>query len=235
MTLSIDLDDGKQAFEDSVVAFLRTVDGLSDHELFGHSRCHGWLRLDVLTHVLGGWQEMLLGFVRQVGSAPTVDAASYWTAFEQDMADEDPIAVLMTQRRRSDAHPSPAGLRAQLRDVSEAVLHGARTMTDQPRLWQGHVFTAGDFLAIWAVEDAVHHLDLDVPRDTPPAAALSLCRRTIEALVGTTLPVAWSDVDAVLAGTGRIPVPPGGETTCRPAAGALVRRTSPTARTRGSG
>lgn len=215
MALSIGLDEGRHAFEDSVVAFLRTVDGLGEHELFGHSRCHGWLRLDVLTHVLGGWQEMLGGFVRQVVAAPTVDAASYWTAFADDMADEDPIVVLMAQRRRSDAHPSPGALRAQLRDVSEAVLHGTRTMTDQPRLWQRHVFTAGDFLAIWAVEDAVHHLDLDLDLDlpgaAPPPSALSLCRRTIEAIVDEPLPASWPDVDAVLAGTGRIPIPAGAE------------------------
>lgn len=154
---------------------------------------------------------MLGGCVHQVDTSPTVDAASYWTAFAHDMADENPIAVLMTQCRRSDAFASPAALRAQLHDVSTAVLHGTRTMTDRPRLWQGHVFTAGDFLAIWAVEDAVHHLDLDVSGDVPPPAALSLSRRTVEALVGEALPASWSDVDAVLAGTGRISVPAGGE------------------------
>ena len=211
MALSIALDEGKTAFEDSVVAFLRTVDGLNDHELFGHSRCHGWLRIDVLTHVLGGWQEVLLGFAQQVDATPTVDAASYWTAFAQDMADEDPIVVLMAQRRRSDAHPSPDALRGQLHIVSDAVLHGTRAMTDQPRLWDGQVFTAGDFLAVWAVEDAVHHLDLDVPGDVPPRSALTLSRRAIESLVGEALPATWSDVDAVLAGTGRIAVPAGGE------------------------
>src|SRR3954454_7200471 len=211
MALRIDLDEGKLAFEESVVAFLATIDRLTEHELFRQSRCHGWLRLDVLTHVLGGWQEMLGGFVHQVDTSPTVDAASYWTAFAQEMAEENPIGVLMAQRRRTDAYPSPAALRAQLHDVSAAVLHGTRTMTDQPRSWQGHVFTAGDFLAIWAVEDAVHHLDLDVPDDLPPEAALSLSRRTIEALLGQSMPAAWSDVDAVLAGTGRVAVPAGGE------------------------
>jgi hypothetical protein len=73
------------------------------------------------------------------------------------------------------------------------------------------VFTAGDFLVIWAVEDAVHHLDLDVPGEAPPASALSLCRQTIETLIGASLPADWSDLDATLAGTGRIPVPAGGE------------------------
>lgn len=211
MVLSIGLDEGKVAFEQSVSAFLAAVDRLSEHDLFASSRCHGWLRLDVLTHVLGGWQEMLGGFVQQVDTSPTVDAASYWTAFAEEIAAENPIAVLMAQRRRTDAHSSPAALVAQLHDVSTAVLHGTRSMTDQPRLWQGHVFTAGDFLTIWAVEDAVHHLDLHVAAESPPAAALSLSRRTIEALVAAPLPESWSDIDAVLAGTGRIPVPAGGE------------------------
>jgi hypothetical protein len=215
VALSIDLDEGKAAFSESVIAFLEAIDRLTEHELLAFSRCHGWLRLDVLTHVLGGWQEMLGGFVQQVDRAPTVDAASYWTAFGQDMADENPIAVLMAQRRRSDAHPSPAALRAQLHDVSAAVLHATRALTDAPRLWQGHVFTAGDFLAIWAVEDAVHHLDLNLDpalaEGRPPASGLSLTRRTIEALVGEALPASWTDIDAVLAGTGRIPVPTGGE------------------------
>jgi hypothetical protein len=211
VTLRIELEEGKHAFDESVVALLGTVDRLTDYELFAHSRCHGWLRLDVLTHVLGGWNEMLSGLAHQVDLEPTVDAASYWTAFAQDMSDEDPIAVLMAQRRRSDAFSSPAALRAQLRTVSAALLTGTRTMTDQPRLWDGQVFSAGDFLAVWAVEDAVHHLDLDVADDVPPASALSVSRRTIEALVGETVPPSWSDVDAVLAGTGRIPAPPGGE------------------------
>jgi hypothetical protein len=211
MALSIGLDEGKAAFEESVVAFLGTVDRLSDHELFDHSRCHGWLRLDVLTHVLGGWQEMLSGFAYQVDTQTTVDAASYWTAFAEDMADEDPIAVLLTQRRRSDAYASPAALRTQLHNVSAAVVQGTQMLTDQPRLWDRQVFTAGDFLAVWAVEDAVHHLDLDVPGEAPPASALSLCRRTIETLIGEPLPTVWSDVDAVLAGTGRSTVPVGEE------------------------
>ena len=211
MTLSIDLDEGKLAFEESVVGLIGAADRLTEHEMFGRSLCHGWLRLDVLTHVLGGWEEMLVGFVQQVDAAPTVDAASYWTAFAQEMAQEDPIAVLLAQRRRSDSHSSPAALLAQLHDVSAAVAHATRIMTDQPRRWQGQVFSAGDFLAIWAVEDAVHHLDLDLQGDVPPASALSLSRRTIETLVDGPLPPSWSDVDAVLAGTGRIPVPAGGE------------------------
>jgi hypothetical protein len=70
------------------------------------------------------------------------------------------------------------------------------------------VFAPGDYLAIWAVENAVHHLDLlsDAPA---PAEALALTRGTVEALLGEPLPESWSDEDAVLVGTGRMAVPTG--------------------------
>jgi hypothetical protein len=79
-------------------------------------------------------------------------------------------------------------------------------MPDRPHLWQGHVSTSGDFLAVWAVENVVHHLDLEVA-DPAPAGAMALARRTVEAIVGEGLPAAWPDEQAVLVGTGRLPVP----------------------------
>jgi hypothetical protein len=67
------------------------------------------------------------------------------------------------------------------------------------------VLATGDFLATWAVELAVHHLDLarelDLP--APDPAALRMSRDTVEALVGE-LPREWSDETAVLIGTGRV-------------------------------
>ncbi len=75
-------------------------------------------------------------------------------------------------------------------------------------LWQGHVFTAGDFLAIWAVEDVVHHLDLLSDEPAPPSA-LRLARRTVEALTDNLVPAGWTDRDATLIATGREPVPTG--------------------------
>lgn len=206
MSLTLDLADARAAFLDSVDAFVEAVAGLGEYELLGTSRCHGWTRLDVVTHVVAGWQEMLGGMVSQVPDAPTVDAASYWTAFDEQFGDEDPVQVLMAQRRRSGAYARPASARAHLQDLASAVRRGAGNLPDQRFSWQGHVFTAGDFLAVWAVEDVVHQLDLDLPGSIP-ARPLSLARRTVEALVNETLPETWSDLDAVLIGTGRLPVP----------------------------
>lgn len=206
MALTIALDEARPASEESVHRFLAAVDGFTEYELLGGSRCHGWTRLEVVTHVLGGWQEMLAGLVSPVDEKPTVDADSYWTAFEAQYGGVDPVEVLMSQRRRSTAYARPATACEQLADVGAALLRGIRSLPDHACLWQGHVFTAGDFLAVWAVEDVVHQLDLEseIP---PPGEGLALARATVEARVGQPLPPEWDDEQAVLVGTGRLPVP----------------------------
>lgn len=208
MALTIALDQARPACEESVHRFLAAVDGFTEYELLGASRCHGWARLEVVAHVLAGWQEMLAGLVSPVDQDATVDAESYWSAFEAQYADEDPIAVLMSQRRRSAVFARPASACEQLADVGAALLRGIRSLPDRTCLWQGHVFTAGDFLTVWAVEDVVHQLDLD--SEVPPQAeGLALARTTVEARIGQSLPADWDDERAVLIGTGRVPVPEG--------------------------
>ena len=186
MTLTVDLETGRTAFADSVRGFVDGAEAFGEWDLMGASRCHGWTRLDVVTHVVAGWQEMLHGFVSPVDGPPTVDAASYWPSFDEEYADPDPIVPLMAQRRRSATFLRPESARQQMRDVAEAVLRGAASCAEGHHLWQGHVFTAGDFLAIWAVEDAIHQLDLlgDVP---VPPTALDLARATVTELDGASL------------------------------------------------
>ncbi len=186
MALTVDLETGRAAFADSVTAFVEAVAAFDEWDLLGASRCHGWSRLDVAVHVTAGWQEMLHGFVSPCEGPPTVDAASYWPAFDEEYADPDPIVSLMAQRRRTAAFVRPESARAQMRDVADAVLRGAASCGEGHRLWQGHVFTAGDFLTIWAVEDAIHQLDL--LGDHPvPATALDLARATVAYLDGASL------------------------------------------------
>ena len=74
--------------------------------------------------------------------------------------------------------------------------------------FQGHVLTSGDLLASWAVENAVHHLDLLVEAPPPPTA-LGVVRRTAEALLDERLPAAWDDTTAALVATGRVAPPDG--------------------------
>ena len=209
MGLTVELEVGRQAFAQSVESFLRAVDGFDEHALLGASRCHGWTRLDVATHMVGGWQEMLGGLVSAVEAEPTVDAASYWPAFAEEYAG-DPIGTLMAQRRRTAVYSRPSGACEQLRDVGAMVLRGATGVVDGRYSWQGHVFTAGDYLTIWAVENAIHHLDL-LSDEPAPAGAMELSRATVDALAGP-LPDGWSTDQTVLIGTGRLPVPDGSGT-----------------------
>lgn len=206
MGLSVSLDDGRAACADSIDSFLRAVETFGEYELLDVSRCHGWSRLDVVTHVLAGWQEMLGGMVSPVDDEPSVDAASYWSAFATEYSTDDPVPALMSQRRRTSVYARPASATAQLRDVAAAVRRGVVSRDERRCLWQGHVFAAGDFLAIWAVEDVVHHLDL-LSDEPAPANALRLARLTIETLIAQPLPGVSDDKEAVLMGTGRLPLP----------------------------
>jgi hypothetical protein len=210
MSLTVDLPTGRTAFAESVTSFVRAVDAVDEWDLLGASRCHGWTRLDVLVHVLAGWQEMLGGMVSPVDDPPTVDAASYWTAFA-DLEAGDPLLTLMDQRRRTAAYSRPSGACEQLQDVAEAVLRGAASLPERNVAWQGQVFTPGDFLVIWAVEDVIHQLDLDLDEDHGaglPTTALDLGRATVEALAAP-FPDGWSAQDVVLVGTGRSAVSDG--------------------------
>ncbi|CAI9414898.1 maleylpyruvate isomerase N-terminal domain-containing protein [Nocardioides sp. T2.26MG-1] len=185
MALTVDLETGRTAFVESVHEFVAAVDDLDEWSLLGASRCHGWTRLEVLVHVVAGWQEMLGGLVSPVDGPSTVDAASYWPAFDEQDAG-DPLLELLAQRRRTTAYARPDSAREQMHDVAEAVVRGATGCADGHHLWQRHVFTAGDFLAVWAVEDVIHQLDLLGER--PPAPrALALARATLTELDGASL------------------------------------------------
>lgn len=206
MAFSVGIEDGRRAFAESIMGFQRAVDGFSEYELLGGTRCHGWTRLDALVHVLAGYQELLLGLVSEVDAEPTVDAASYWKAYAAQFGDEDPVQSLMAQRRRTAYYQRPEAARGHLREIGAAVLAGVERFGERPCTWQGHVFAPGDYLTAWAVEHVVHQLDL-LTDEPPPASALGLARATVEALVESPLPASWSDQDVVLIGAGRIPVP----------------------------
>ncbi|WP_298803684.1 maleylpyruvate isomerase N-terminal domain-containing protein [uncultured Pseudokineococcus sp.] len=206
MVLQVPVDVARPAFADSVSGLLAAVEGLDETALLGASRCHGWTRLDVVVHVLGGWQEVLGGLVSRTEEPPTVDAATYWLTFAAAAADEDPVAELMAQRRRTASYARPSSAVTHLRAVGAAVLRGA-AVADDRHVFQGDILATGDFLATWAVEHAVHHLDLLV-EEAPPSTALALARTTVEALAGGPLPTS-DDVEAVLVGAGRRPVPEG--------------------------
>ena len=203
--LRVGLDEARPALLGSVTGFVRAAGSVSEHDLLAVSRCHGWTRLDVVVHLLDGWRELLGGLARPAGpddGAPDVDAATYWTSWSDEHAGSDGVDALMWQRRRTAVYRRPALAVTELRDIAEVLGRAVMSLDDRPRSFQGHVLTAGDLCATWAVEIAVHHLDLLV-EGPPPSDALSLARRTFEAVAERTVPPGLSDIQTVLLLSGR--------------------------------
>jgi hypothetical protein len=135
-----------------------------------------------------------------------VDAASYWrTDPPSNDANTDPIDHIGFLHRFSSAYRRPRGAVAHLRTTAETVAAAVERMVPGRVRFQGHVLDTGDFLATWATELAVHHLDLDLGADAPgpDPEALRLARRTAEALAGSPID-GTDDVAATLRGWGRV-------------------------------
>jgi hypothetical protein len=151
---------------------------------------------------------MLLGLLDPTDDEPDRDAATYWTAFppQLDPATDDLDGARFV-RLLASAYRRPTSLVAHLRPTADGLVRAVRATAPGAVRFQGHVLGTGDFLATWAVELAVHHLDiareLDLPGPDPDA--LRMARQTVEALAGE-LPRSWSDETAVLVGTGRLPL-----------------------------
>jgi uncharacterized protein (TIGR03083 family) len=220
---AVSLARARAVLLEAMDAFVATASALDDRELMATSRCEGWRVADVVAHVHLGLQEMLLGLVSPTDDPPDTDAASYWLATPPPTdSGTDPIDAIRFVQRLAAAYTRPSGAVAHLRLTTDG-LRRAITATDVDAVaFQGHVLSTGDFLATWAVELAVHQLDLGQELDLPgpPASALALTRATLEALLDATLPTTWSDVDAVLVGTGRVPL----DAAQRVAAGDLADR-----------
>jgi hypothetical protein len=135
----------------------------------------------------------------------------------------DSVDGILWTRRTASAYRRPRGAVQHLRATADAVRTAVARMPDGPVAFQGHVLTSGDFLATWAVELAVHHLDLgrDLDVAPPTAESLRLARATVEALAGSPLPGAWSDRRCVLVGTGRATLTAEARAAAGPAGAAL--------------
>jgi hypothetical protein len=202
----VDHDAAASAFREQLATLLRVATNLDAHALLTASRCHGWTLADVLVHVHFGLQEMLLGALSTTNDAADTDAASYWREEPPDDAD----ALDQTQFARSvaAAYRPPTGLLRHVHITADTLDRAVTRLEAGTVRFQDHLLATGDFLATWAVELAVHHLDLGRELDLAPPdpAALRIARATVEALAGGALPASWSDETAVLAGTGRLPL-----------------------------
>jgi Mycothiol maleylpyruvate isomerase N-terminal domain len=189
----------------AIRALLAAADGLDDRALLEPSRCFGWNRLDTLVHVHLGLQEMLLGLVSPTDDEPDVDAASYWRTDPPGNDDStDALDQISYLHRLGSAYRRPIGAVGHLRVTAQTLADAVQRMPPGRVRFQGHVLETGDFLATWATEVAVHHLDLDLDADAPgpDPEALRLARQTAEALAGDPIEAA-DDVQATLRGWDR--------------------------------
>ncbi len=207
--LSVRYDTAETAFIGQLDRLVAAVGTASDRDLLAASRCRGWAAIDVVVHVRVGLQEMLGGVVAATDREPDRDAATYWSTYEPSERDGDDVDAILWTRRTASAYRRPRHALEHLRMAADAAALAVTGMTPGAVSFQGHVLAAGDFLATWAVELAVHHLDLgrDVAFGSPTTESLQLGRATVEALAGSALPAAWSDELCLLAGSGRTPPP----------------------------
>jgi Mycothiol maleylpyruvate isomerase N-terminal domain len=202
--------NGFQRARDAFVAAYTVLDelaaSLTDEQLLAASRCRGWSVCDVLCHLDFGNQEILVGFASPTDRRADTDLAAYWRAC--CAPGEPDLGHARFTRLVASAYARPSGVVRHLHLTTGAVLRLARAADADRRLeFQGHVVTMEVFLALWAVEAAVHHLDVTVelPDAPPPApASLRVTRGTLDALLGEPVPLGWDDPTYALKGTGRL-------------------------------
>lgn len=200
MTLHLSHAEGRAALLEELAAWERLLGAFED--LDAPSRCEGWMCGQVLAHVHLGLQEVAIALlaVEPPGDV-TVDAAGYWTRYP---ATTDPAAGSAFLAGLVTAYPRPVALTTHLAGTARGLARGVERMAEGRIVFQDMTFSTGDFLGSWAVELAVHHLDLELIADPPAASALHLARQTVEDLTDTAVPADWDDATVVLAGTGRV-------------------------------
>jgi hypothetical protein len=205
--MRVDHDAAAAAFLGELEAFASAAGGLSDAQLVAASFCRGWTVGDVVVHVHLGLQEMLLGLVAATSEPPDEDASSYWSAPLPTNDDEaDGLDNVRFVRLLGAAYRRPTGAVRHLLPTVDGVRTAVEALPVGAVRFQGHVLATGDFLATWAVELAIHQLDLgrELPVPPPTASSLALTRATISALAGVELPASWDDRTVALLGAGRV-------------------------------
>ena len=205
--MNADHEGGRTAFLAALDGFTRCADSLSDLQLMAASRCTGWTVGDVVVHVHLGLQEMLLGLVSLTAEEPETDASSYWRiTLPTNDDDGDQIAGMRFIRLLGGSYRRPSNAVRHMLPTVEGVRAATSRLEPGAVRFQGHVLSTGDFLATWAVELAIHQLDMgrELVLPQPAASALRFARLTVEDLAGVDAPRTWSDETTVLLGAGRM-------------------------------
>jgi uncharacterized protein (TIGR03083 family) len=200
-----DADRARVAMTTAYRAVSADVERLDEGAFARPSRCLGWTRADLLFHLLLDAQRALVTCARPATGTADVDFVSYWAPFHPGGDDNNAHARFV--RRAASAYRSDLVIAAQWRETAAAATHAADALPAGALVaTQGHVLTAGDFLATLAVEATIHHLDLvagDHGLAGPSEPGLALTRKTLDGILGQPLPAAWDDLACALRATGR--------------------------------
>lgn len=198
----------RDGFIDAFEALGNAVRSLSDDQLLFPSRCRGWAVCDVVCHLHIGLQDVLVALASPAEQPPDTDYVSYWKAWRPGGGDA--LAHARFVRLVASAYREPRGLVSHFDQTRGAAVRRAREIDLSINLaFQNEVIPVGDFLATWAVEGAIHHLDLtlELPDvESPASSALALVRATLDGLVDTPVEIGWDDGQYALKGTGRSPL-----------------------------
>ncbi|KJK44875.1 maleylpyruvate isomerase [Lentzea aerocolonigenes] len=189
-------------FSLSLGALLETVGELSDDDFGRPSGCAGWLVRDLVCHLVIDAQDVLITLVTPTADPVTHDSVTYWKA--SDSPSDDPLAALTV--RLAAAYGEPWMLKHHVDDVGRAALRAAELADPTLKVsTQDMVLCTSGYLGAYVWEWTLHHLDLvmHLPEAAgPPLETLARCREMLEQIAGA-FPVAWSDADVLLVGTGR--------------------------------
>lgn len=191
-------------FARSWTALRTAVADLPEEDFERPSGCTGWLVRDLVCHLVIDAQDVLITLVTPVGTAPTVDAVTYWKLV-QPPTGEDPLDALIP--RLAAAYGEPRWLKFHLDDVGSAAGRAAALADPAVRVGtRDEVLTVGDYPSAYVVEWTLHHLDLTAHLPSaagPPAETLAATRASLEKIAAAPFPAAFSDKDALLIGTAR--------------------------------
>jgi uncharacterized protein (TIGR03083 family) len=192
-------------FSRSWAALRKTVAELGDDDFTQPSGCTGWLVRDLVCHLVIDAQDVLITLATPTDAEPTRDEVTYWDVADEPPSGDDPLDALTV--RLAAAYEQPWLLKFHLDDVGSAAGRAAELADPHRRVMtRDQVLTAADYLSAYVIEWTLHHLDLTAHlpgASQPPAAGLKRAREMLEKIAGTAFPDSFSDIDALLVGTGR--------------------------------
>ncbi len=160
---------------------------------------------DLVCHLIVDAQDVLITLATPSGREPTRDVLTYWDISDTPPTGDDPLDALTV--RLAAAYEDPRLLKFHLDDVGSAAGRAALLADPAGRVGtRDEILTVGDFLSTYVLEWTLHHLDLIAclpDAEQPPAEGIVRSREMLEQITGSPFPSSFSDVDALLIGTGR--------------------------------